>query len=93
MNIQVAKHINVDENNRIEYLFVNFDYFDGNDLIAKFFEKEYQMISDEKVDGMFYSIIKLGNYIFSVRQDKDTILVLEQRLKVIVDKLNEIVVA
>ena len=102
MNIQAAKHINVDENNRIEYLFVNFD---GNDLIAKFFEKEYQMISDEKVDGMFYSIIKLhknldeydliwhedvGNYIFSVRQDKDTILVLEQRLKVIVDKLNEI---
>lgn len=105
MNIQAAKHINVDENNRIEYLFVNFDYLDGNDLIAKLFEKEYQMISDEKVDGMFYSIIKLhknldeydliwhedvGNYIFSVRQDKDTILVLEQRLKVIVDKLNEI---
>ena len=107
MNIQAAKHINVDENNSIEYLFVNFDYLDGNDLIAKLFEKEYQMISDEKVDGMFYSIIKLhknlneydliwhedvGNYIFSVRQDKDTILVLEQRLKVIVDKLNEMVV-
>ena len=34
----------------------------------------------------------VGNYIFSVRQDKDTILVLEQRLKVIVDKLNEMVV-
>lgn len=43
MNIQAAKHINVDENNRIEYLFVNFDYLDGNDLIAKLFEKEYQM--------------------------------------------------
>ena len=94
MNIQVAKHINADENNRIEYLFVNF-------------EKEYQMISDEKVDGVFYSIIKLhknheeydliwhedvGNYIFSAKQDKDTILVLEQRLKVIVDKLNEMVI-
>lgn len=107
MNIQVAKHINADENNRIEYLFVNFDYFDGNDLIAKFFEKEYQMISDEKVDGVFYSIIKLhknheeydliwhedvGNYIFSAKQDKDTILVLEQRLKVIVDKLNEMLI-
>ena len=101
MNIQVAKHINVDENNRIEYLFVNFDYYDGNDLIAKLFEKEYQMIPDEKVDGMFYSIIKLhknheeydliwhediGNYIFSAKQDKDTILVLEQGLKVIVNK-------
>ena len=107
MNIQVAKHINADENNRIEYLFVNFDYFDGNDLIVKLFEKEYQMISDEKVNGVFYSIIKLhknheeydliwhedvGNYIFSAKQDKDTILVLEQRLKVIVDKLNEMVI-
>lgn len=104
MNIQVAKHINADENNRIEYLFVNFDYFDGNDLIAKLFEVEYQMVSDEKIDGIFYSIIKLhknleeynliwhediGNYIFSVRQDKDFLLVLEERLKVIVDKLNE----
>ena len=104
MNIQAVKHINADENNRIEYLFVNFDYFDGNDLIAKLFEEEYQMVSDEKIDGIFYSIIKLhknleeynliwhedvGNYIFSVRQDKDFLLVLEKRLKVIVDKLNE----
>ena len=35
MSIQVVKHINKDENNRIEYLFVNFDFFDGNDLVAK----------------------------------------------------------
>lgn len=38
---------------------MNFDYFDGNDLVAKLFGQEYQMISDEKIDGMYYSIIKL----------------------------------
>lgn len=62
------------------------------------------MLSDEKIDGIFYSIIKLhknseeynliwhedvGNYMFSVKQDEDSILELEQRLKVIVDILNE----
>lgn len=104
MSIQVVKHINKDEINRIEYLFVNFDYFDGNDFIAKLFEQEFQMLSDEKIDGIFYSIIKLhkiseeynliwhedvGNYMFSVKQDEDSILELEQRLKVIVDILNK----
>ena len=106
MNIRVVKHINKEENNRVEYLFVNFDYFDGNDLVAKLFGQEFQMQSDEKVDGMFYSIIKLhkdsteydliwhedvGNYIFSVKQDEKSILKLEQRLEVIVCKLNEMV--
>ncbi|MCM1192393.1 MAG: hypothetical protein NC548_55685 [Lachnospiraceae bacterium] len=104
MSIQVVKHINNDENNRLEYLFVNFDYFDGNDLVAKLFEENFQMLSDEKIDGMFYSIIKLhkdsteydliwhedvGNYIFSVKQDEKSLSVLEQRLKVIVDILNQ----
>lgn len=37
MSIQVVKHINKEQNNRVEYLFVNFDYFDGNDLVAKLF--------------------------------------------------------
>lgn len=41
MSIQVVKHINKDENNRIEYLFVNFDFFDGNDLVAKILCEEY----------------------------------------------------
>lgn len=60
---------------------------------------------DEKIDGMFYSIIKLrkdsteydliwhedvGNYIFSLKQDRDSILELEQRLQVIISKLNKI---
>lgn len=106
MSIQVVKHINKDEDNRVEYLFVNFDYFDGNNLVAKLFCQEYQMLSEEKIDGMYYSIIKLhkysteydliwhedvGNYIFSQKQDEASIIELEQRLGVIVAKLNEMI--
>lgn len=108
MGITTVKHINKDENNRVEYLFVNFDYFDGNDLIAKLLCQKYQMISDPKIDGMFYSIIKLhqdsteydlvwhedvGNYIFSIKQDENSLLELERRLEFIVSKLNEMVKA
>ena len=102
MSIQVVKHINKEESNRIEYLFVNFDFFDGNNLVAKIFCEEYQMLSDEKIDGMYYSIIKLhkdsteydliwhedvGNYIFSLKQDEASIAELENRLELIVSKL------
>lgn len=64
------------------------------------------MISDKKIDGIYYSIIKLhndsdeynliwhedvGNYIFSLKQDEKSILQLEQRLKFIIAELNEII--
>ena len=106
MSIQVVKHINKDENNRIEYLFVNFDFFDGNDLVAKILCEEYQMLSDEKIDGMYYSIIKLhkgsteydliwhedvGNCIFSLKQDETSTIELEQRLEFVVSKLNDMI--
>lgn len=106
MSIKVVKHINEDENNRIEYLFVNFDYFDGNDLVAKIFCEEYQMLSDEKIDGIWFSIIKLhkdsteydlvwhedvGNYIFSLKQDETSTIELEQRLEFVVNKLNNMI--
>lgn len=106
MSIQVVKHINKDENYRIEYLFVNFDFFDGNDFVAKILCEEYQMLSDEKIDGMYYSIIKLhkgsteydliwhedvGNYIFSLKQDEASTIELEQRLEFVVNKLNDMI--
>ncbi len=106
MSIQAIKHINKDENGRVEYLLVDFDYFDGNDLLAKLFCQEYQMLSEEKIDGIHYSIIKLhkgsteydliwhedvGNYIFSLKQDETSLLELEQRLEVIIGKLNEMI--
>lgn len=104
MSIQVVKHVNKEKNNIIEYLFVDFDYFNGNDLVAKIFCEEYQMVSDEKIDGIWFSIIKLhkgsteydlvwhedvGNFIFSLQQDEASIIELEQRLDFIVKKLNE----
>ena len=106
MSIQVVKHINKDENNRIEYLLINFDFFDGNDLVAKIFCEEYQMLSDEKINGMYYSIIKLhkdsteydliwhedvGNYIFSLKQDETSTIELEQRLEFVVSKVNDMI--
>ena len=106
MSIQAVKHVNKEESNRIEYLFVNFDFFDGNDLVAKIFCEEYQLVSDEKIDGMYYSMIKLhkdsteydliwhedvGNYIFSLKQDEASIAELENRLELIVSKLNEMI--
>lgn len=108
MSIRVVKHINEDENNRIEYLFVDFDYFDGNDLVAKILCQEYQMTSDEKIDGIWFSIIKLhkgsteydlvwhediGNFIFSLKQDEASAVELEQRLDFAVGKLNEMIKA
>lgn len=75
----------------------------GNDLIAKLLCEEYQMLSDEKIDGIWYSMTKLhkdsteyhlilqedvGNYIFSPKQDEGSILELEKRLEVIVGNLN-----
>lgn len=106
MSIQVVKHINKDENNRIEYLLVNFDFFDGNDLVAKIFCEEYQMLSDEKIEGIHYSVIKLhkdsteydliwhedvGNYIFSLKQDETSTIELEQRLEFVVSKVNDMI--
>lgn len=106
MSVQVVKHVNKEENNRIEFLFVNFDSFDGNDFVAKIFCEEYQMLSDEEIDGIYYSVIRLhkdsmeynliwhedvGNYIFSSKQDEASIIELEHRLEFIVSKLNEMI--
>ena len=97
MSIQAVKHVNKEESNRIEYLFVNFDFFDGNDLVAKIFCEEYQLVSDEKIDGMDsteYDLIwheDVGNYIFSLKQDEASTIELEHRLEFIVSKLNKMI--
>lgn len=49
MSITVKKHINEDEGNRIEYLFVNFDYFDLNDLVAKIFCRHIRWYQTKKL--------------------------------------------
>lgn len=103
MSVSYRKYINTDENDRIEFLMINFDFFDGNDLLAKLFGENYDMVEDTKIDGIHYSIIKLysesteynlvwhediGNYLYSTQQDNVTLDLLEYRLRSIVIKIN-----
>ncbi len=104
MQVTYKKHINVDKNNRVEFLLINWDYVDGSDYLAKIFCTEFGMSAEEKVDNIFFSIIKLssdegnyelmwhedfGNIIYSIEQEEAVVETLEQRLKVALSILNE----
>ena len=97
------KVINENKENRTEFLLINFDYEDGNDYLAKIFNKEFNMKVEEKKDYIWFSIIKLckkntcyellwhediGNIIYSVEQDEDTVNELELRLQKVLDVVN-----
>ncbi|MEA4922007.1 MAG: hypothetical protein VB031_01420 [Eubacteriaceae bacterium] len=61
MKIEYKRHINKDEYNRIEFLFVNYDYHDGNELICRILEKYFDMkykIKVDEVSGIWFSIIR-----------------------------------
>ena len=97
------KVINENKENRTEFWLINFDYEDGNDYLAKIFNKECNMRVEEKKDYIWFSIIKLcekntcyellwhediGNIIYSLEQDEDTVNELELRLQKVLDVLN-----
>ena len=97
------KVINENKENRTEFLLINFDYEDGNDYLAKIFNKEFNMKVEEKKDYIWFSIIKLckkntcyellwhediGNIIYSLEQDEGTVNELELRLQKVLDVLN-----
>ena len=97
------KVINENKENRTEFWLINFDYEDGNDYLAKIFNKEFNMKVEEKKDYIWFSIIKLcekntcyellwhediGNIIYSLEQDEDTVNELELRLQKVLDILN-----
>ena len=97
------KVINENKENRTEFLLINFDYEEGNDYLAKIFNKEFNMKVEEKKDCIWFSIIKLcekntcyellwqediGNIIYSLEQDEDTVNELELRLQKVLDVVN-----
>ena len=101
--IMYKKVINENKENRTEFLLINFDYEDGNDYLAKIFNKEFNMKVEEKKDYIWFSIIKLcekntcyellwhediGNIIYSLEQDEDTVNELELRLQKVLDVVN-----
>ena len=104
MSIFYTKHVRA-ENNRLEFLLVNFDYYDGNDMLARLFEEEYGMKAEPKFDGIYYSVTRLrsddteyvlvwhedvGNYLYSVEQKPETLELLETRLRSSIKRLNDI---
>ena len=101
MKITYKKYI---EQEKTEFLLINFDYEDGNDYLAKIFCEKYGMIADEKKDYIYYSVLDLhidnityellwhediGNSIYSIEQDENIIDELEERLKTVLAMLNE----
>lgn len=105
MNIEISytTHINENKGNRVEFWITNFDYIDGSDCIAKLFCKEYGMKMGDKLEGIYFSIIRIfsnteiyevlwdediGNSIYSVKEDEASITELEIRLNYILDKFN-----
>lgn len=103
MSITYKRHINSDEKGRVEFLLINFDYVDGNDYLSSFFRDKFGMNIGKKVDGIFFSEIRLhapgidyilvwhedvGNYLYSVQQDKNSVDELERRLNLILSLIN-----
>lgn len=101
--VMYKKVINENKENRAEFLLINFDYEDGNDYLAKIFNKEFNMKVEKKKDYIWFSITKLcekntcyellwhediGNIIYSVEQDEDIVNELELRLQKVLDVVN-----
>lgn len=101
--VMYKKVINENKENRTEFLLINFDYEDGNDYLAKIFNKEFNMKVEKKKDYIWFSITKLcekntcyellwhediGNIIYSLEQDEDTVNELELRLQKVLDVVN-----
>lgn len=103
MEVTCKKHINTEKDDRVEILLINYDYIDGNDYIVKLFQEEYGFIVDDKIDGWWYSIIRIhlnnssyellwhedtGNEIYSLYQTDEENDILQERLKNVLDVLN-----
>lgn len=106
MNKEVSytTHINENKGNRVEFWITNFDYADGSEYIAKLFCEEYGMQMGDKLEGIYFSIIRIysnteiyevlwdediGNSVYSIKEDEASINELERRLNYILEKLNK----
>lgn len=102
MEVTYSKYTNK-KNNRLEFWLINYDYIDGNDYLAKLFSEEYGFSIGKKIDGWWYSIIRLhlnsceyellwhedtGNAIYCLNQTEKENDILQQRLKKVLGILN-----
>ena len=92
-----------DKDERLEFLLKNFDYIDGNELIAKIMSDEFVFGPAGQIDGIWYKIIRikkndlvyelmwhedLGNSIYSLTQNDYENDLLESRMNNVVEILN-----
>lgn len=103
MNVTYVRHTNTN-NKKIEYLLKNFDYIDGGDYLARLFQEMFGVKIERKEDYIYFSKIKLyleddvyellwhediGNLIYSLKQDEDSLELLEHRLQIVLAELNK----
>lgn len=103
MEVIYKKIINSEKDNRMEFLLLNYDYIDGNDYLAKLFQEVYGFVVEEKIDGCWYSLLRIqlknslyemvwhedtGNEIYSIYQTEEENMILQQRLDNIINILN-----
>lgn len=104
MAIKLIKHINKQEGARIEYLFDDFPYIDGNELVSQYLKQLYDVKIKEYLDGVYYNITKIdcgsseyilvwhediGNYGYCIPQTKENIEKFEQSLMKVFELINE----
>ena len=92
------------EKKRVEYLLINFDYYDGNEYLAKVFYEEYGFRICDKYDGIWFEIIHIGlddciyemmwhedvgNSIYCINQSENENALLEKRLKKVINIVNK----
>lgn len=104
MEVTYKKIIDTKIGDRIVFLLVNYDYIDGNDYLAKLFQKEYGFAIGDKIDGIWYSLLRIslgssvyellwhedtGNELYCVNQTEEEVKMLQQRLEKILGILNK----
>lgn len=92
------------EKKRVEFLLVNFDYYDGNEYLAELFNEKYGFCICDKFDGIWFKIIhigledclyemiwneEIGNSIYCINQSEKANDLLEERLRNVINTINE----
>jgi len=103
MRFRFIEYANEYRDNRIDISFTNFDFEDGNDLIARILKKKCCIIVGKKFDGIWFSIIPLwykgykyellfhediGNIIYGKSQKESSVKRMRELVEIAVNELN-----
>lgn len=103
MKVTYKQYYDADKQ-RIEFLLIDYDYINGNELIVELFKTEYGFETIKSFDGIWFKIIRIasddavyelewheeyGNCIYCVTQSEEGNRLLETRLQRVLELLNE----